>query len=276
MKSACVAVLIALPVFCQEPSGKGVNFYSIEREIRIGQQIGADLERTIPIVHVPKLDAYVSKLGAALAGHADGRFPYHFVIYEDRGFPAAPLVVLGMPQDPFLGQPVEPVAVCGGPVFVPISLLANAESEAEFAFQLAHAIAHVSLRQATREATREEVVNLAMIPVGAARVPNVAAHVEWGIELGFVASIRSFERQADIVATSILSEAGYDPEAMIRVLERQAALGIGATGKVFATHPAPERRIETIATRLTDLPLRGYVTTSTQFAQMKALASSLF
>ena len=34
----------------------------------------------------------------------------------------------------------------GGPILVPMGLLAGAENEAEFAFQLSHAMAHIALR----------------------------------------------------------------------------------------------------------------------------------
>jgi predicted Zn-dependent protease len=272
MKSAILTALLVLPALAQQPSSKGVNFYSLEREIRTGQQIGADLERTLPIVRVPKLDAYIAKIAGPLTSHADPQFPYRFVMYEDRGFPAAPPIALLMPKDPFLGQPLEPVSVCGGPIFVPISLLATARSESEFAFQLAHAIGHVALRHATREATREELVEVAAVPIANRPINNVMQH---GIELGLLSFIRFYERQADSFATVILAGAGYDPEEAIRAFEEQAAAGIGATGKAFSVHPAPERRIDTIRAKLAELPPRTYTVTSGEFAEMKKLAADL-
>ncbi len=57
---------------------------------------------------------------------------------------------------------------------------------------------------------------------------------------------RAFERQADQAAVSILKRSGYDPQALVEMLEEmQKHLQPG--GRDFArTHPAPESRIADI------------------------------
>jgi predicted Zn-dependent protease len=83
-------VATALAASAQAPSSKGLNFYSIEKEIEIGKQVAANLEKSLPIVHEPRLDAYIARLGANLAEHADQGFAYRFQFYDDGHSPSAP------------------------------------------------------------------------------------------------------------------------------------------------------------------------------------------
>src|SRR5260221_7378197 len=185
---------LALSVSAQAPSSKGVNFYSLDREVMIGQQEAADLARTLPVVHEAKMDAYITKLGLELAKDADPRFAYSFTVYEDRKPLAVKSNEVATPADAFRGHATEPVALPGGPILVPLSLLANAQNEAEFAFQLAHAMTHPSLRHSTRQATQGEIANLANIPV---KGDQAADQV---MQIGFATFTRGFELEADKVA----------------------------------------------------------------------------
>src|SRR5258708_24734634 len=128
---------LALSASAQAPSSKGVNFYSLNREISLGEQEAADLALTLPIVHEAKLDAYVAKLGSELAKNTDRTFVYSFTVSEDRKPLGVQSNKMATPMDAFRGKATEPVALPGGPIFVPLSLLANAQNEVEFAFQLA-------------------------------------------------------------------------------------------------------------------------------------------
>ena len=61
---------LAVTAWAQEPkldaliaqSAKGLNDYSVERERELGRWASANLERALPIVHEPKLDAYMAQL----------------------------------------------------------------------------------------------------------------------------------------------------------------------------------------------------------------------
>src|SRR5258708_4000371 len=168
MNSITASVLawsLGLSAYAQTPSSKGVNFYSLDREVVIGLQGAADLARALPVVHEAKLDAYLTKLSSELAKHADPQFAYSFTVYEDRKPLGLQSNEMATPADAFRGKATEPVALPGGPIFVPLSLLANAQNEAEFTFQLAHGMAHVALRHSTRQATRGEIANLANVPL---------------------------------------------------------------------------------------------------------------
>ena len=282
MNSAAASVLmglLVLPAHAQEPSAKGVNFYSLAREVQIGQEVAATLVRTLPIVHEPKVDAYLAKFTAELAKYSDPQFAYSFTVYEDRKPLGLQWIAMAMPADAFDGPAAEPMALAGGPVLVPLSLLADAPDEAAFAFQLAHAMAHVALRHATRLATRQEILNIATVALETRKVSAPAAAVIFStqplaMELGLLTSVRAFEREADMVATGIVADAGYDPETVVAYLEGHPPAGTRPS-RVFSAHPTMDRRVETVRARIERLPSRVYAAASGEFDEVKALAASV-
>jgi predicted Zn-dependent protease len=270
---------LAVTASAQEPSAKGLNFYSLERERELGRWAAANLERALPIVHEPKLDAYIAQLGAMLAKSANSPFTYTFTVYEDRRPGKEPqkadLTVpasagAAMPMDAFQGQAGEPVALAGGPVFIPLSLLAAAPNEAVFAFQLAHAMAHIALRHATKQATRTELMGPDALR---AQSMPVADRRPTAVPMGVLAFSRAFERQADYVAVRIVSEAGYSPESMVAYLD-----GLPAPAKtvaVFSARPTPGERSKAIRARFESLPAATYAAAAGSFAEARAIAAGI-
>lgn len=289
MNSVAASVLVGLLVLsahAQEPSAKGVNFYSLEREVQIGQEAASALMRTLPIVHEPKVDAYLAKLTAELAKYASPQFAYSFTVYEDRK-PLGPqwaamatARAFRMPADAFQGQAAEPVALAGGPILVPLSLLADAPDEAALAFQLAHAMAHVALRHVTRMATRQEIQNIASATLQAQGPSGPAAAAilstqPLAMQLGLLTFARGCEREADMVATGIVAEAGYDPGTVVPYLEGQPPADGPRPSRVFSAHPTAGQRAETVRAKMENLPSRVYAAETGEFDEVKALAASV-
>jgi len=51
--------------------GKGVNFYSIEKEIALGKQMAQEVERQAKIVDDPVIAEYVNRIGQNLVRNSD-------------------------------------------------------------------------------------------------------------------------------------------------------------------------------------------------------------
>ena len=272
MNSITASLLVwslALSASAQAPSSKGVNFYSLDREVMIGQQRAADLARTLPVVHEAKLDAYITKLGSELAKHADPQFAYSFTVYEDRKPLGLQSNEMATPIDALRGKATEPVALPGGPIFVPLSLLADAQDEAEFAFQLAHSMAHVALRHSTRQATRGEIANLANMPLKGD--PATTSQI---MQIGFATFTRRFELEADKVAIGILAAAGYDSEAVVLYLGRSTVTSTQMS-ELFSAHPSSARRLQAVNAVRLALPPRIYSASTGEFDEIRALAASI-
>lgn len=281
MRIVAASVLVGLPVlpiYAEEPSPKGVNFYSLEREIQIGQETAAFLTRMLPVVQEPKLDAWLASLTAELAKHADPRFTYRVTVYDDRKPLGLSRLAMAMPIDALQGRVTEPAALPGGPIFVPLSLLAEAPDETAFAFQLAHAMAHVSLRHSTKQATRMELQNLAAValpvPTSGVAARAVLSGEDLAMRLSLFTFARRFELEADELATGILAEAGYNPQKVIAYLEGQPAV-VGHRSSAFSAHPTIERRIETILVQLEKMPERQYGASNGAFEEIRELAASI-
>lgn len=287
--NAIAAILLgSLPVtaWAQDPkldaliaqSAKGLNNYSVVRERQLGRGAAADLERVLPIVHEPMLDAYMAQLGGTLAKNAATPFTYAFTVYEDRRPGNGPRTAgstrpagagAAMPMDAFLGPATEPVAVAGGPIFVPLSLLAAAPNESEFAFQLAHAIAHVALRHVTKLATRTDLMGLDLLR--AQSVSLADTRDSGAIPLGVLPLSQAFERQADYVAEHIVSVAGYSPESMEAYLNGQPA-----PDKVrFSARPGSGERAKAIRNELKKLPVSSYTAATGRFDEAREMAATV-
>ena len=262
-----LALSLSTPSFAQPASASGLNFYSLEAERRLGHNSAAALEGVLPLVEDAGLNAYVQRLGAALAAHAASPFTFSFTLYEDRrtgGSFASPASVAVSPIDASSGHPLEPLAVAGGPIFVPMSLLAAAPSESALAFQLAHAMAHIAARHATRNKTRAEVMQTQEI--------SYSSGVS-GIPMGSLSFSRANEREADYLAVQILAKAGFDPEAAAAALAAQPAPPPGAISRVFQPRPPAAERAQAIRSQLAKMPPTKYQAATGDFAEAKARAA---
>ncbi len=127
-------------------------------------------------------------------------------------------------------------------------LLLRTYNEAQVAAILGHELAHFLLRHSLNQfedASKKMTIGaLVAAPLGL-----------YGIHQLFVASSifaysRNLEREADKYGIQLLSEAGYDPFEMVRIWENiiqeeeNDKLNKRSSVPFFATHPAPEDRLE--------------------------------
>src|ERR1051326_8059986 len=60
--------------------GKGINFYSIEKEMALGRQLAIEVEREAKMVDDAIVGEYVNRLGQNLARNSDAKMPVTFKI----------------------------------------------------------------------------------------------------------------------------------------------------------------------------------------------------
>lgn len=237
--------------------GKGINFYSLEKEMALGRQLAAEVRRQSKLLDDPIVGEYVNRVGQNLVRNSDAAVPFTFEVVE--------------------ADVLNAFALPGGFVFVNTGLIEAAETEAELAGAMAHEIAHVAARHMTRQATRGQIADYASLPLiflgGAA---GVAARQAAGlaIPLGFLSFSRGFETEADMLGLEYMDKAGYDPTASVDLFERMLSLEKrkpGTIAKVFYTHPMTGDRIEktqkNIAALLKSRP--EYVVTTSEFNEVR-------
>src|SRR5579863_7963242 len=62
--------------------GKGLDFYSIEKEIAIGKQMAQEVERQAKIVDDPIVAEYVNRVGQNLVRNSDAKVPFTIKVID--------------------------------------------------------------------------------------------------------------------------------------------------------------------------------------------------
>jgi predicted Zn-dependent protease len=239
-------------------TGKGVNFYSIEKEIALGKQLAEDVQRQAKIIDDPVISEYVNRVGQNIVRNSDAKVPFTIKVVDD--------------------ETVNAFALPGGFFFVDSGLIEKAESEAELAGVMAHEIAHVAARHGTRQATRGEIAQLSTIPLifmGGWTGYGIRQAASVLIPVGFLKFSRGFESEADMYGLQYMYKTGYDPTAFIDFFEKIETLEKkkpGTMSKVFSTHPMTDDRIVAAQKNIQDnLKSRPeYVVNTSEFNDVKA------
>ncbi|HWZ30718.1 MAG TPA: M48 family metallopeptidase [Bryobacteraceae bacterium] len=238
--------------------GKGLNWYSLEKEIALGKQMAQQIERQAKIIDDPVIAEYVNRVGQNLVRNSDAKVPFTIKVID--------------------AEDVNAFALPGGFFFVYSGLILKADSEAELAGVMAHEIGHVAARHGTRQATRGQVANLATIPLifmGGWAGYGIRQAASVLIPVGFLQFSKAFESEADMLGLEYMYKAGYDPEAFVDFFEKIQSLEKkkpGTMAKVFSTHPPTEDRIVKAQKNIQDL-LKArpeYVVTTSEFNGVKA------
>jgi predicted Zn-dependent protease len=251
-----VACALARPLAADDP-GKGINFYSIEKEIALGKQMAEEVERQARIVGDPTVSEYVNRLGQNLARNSDAIVPFTVKVID--------------------AEEVNAFALPGGFMFVNTGLIRAAQCEAELAGVLAHEIAHVAARHGTKQATRGQIANIASIPLiflGGWAGYAIRQAAGLAVPMGFLQFSRGMERQADSLGLEYMHRAGYDPTAFLDFFERLETLQKkkpGALAKVFSTHPLTEDRIKRAQKEIQKelKPLPEYIVDTSEFHEAR-------
>src|SRR5205807_7700482 len=93
--------------------GKGINFYSIEKEIALGKQLAEEVRRQSKFLDDPIVSEYVNRLGQNLVRNSDAKVPFTFQVVQS--------------------DQLNAFALPGGFVFVHTGLIGATETEAELA-----------------------------------------------------------------------------------------------------------------------------------------------
>jgi len=245
--------------------GKGVNFFSLEKEIALGKQLAQEVERQAKIIDDPVIAEYVSRVGQNLVRNSDAKVPFTIKVLDS--------------------EEVNAFALPGGFFFVNSGLILKAESEAELAGVMAHEIAHVAARHSTRQATRGEIAQIGMI------IASIAIPYGWtgyairqgaglAIPLGFLQFSQSMEREADYLGLQYLYKSGYDPTAFVDFFEKIQSLEKrkpGTLSKVFSTHPMTDNRIKAAQDEIQKIlaPKPEYVVSTSEFNDVKTKLAML-
>jgi len=237
--------------------GKGVNWFSIEKEIAVGKAMAQQVEAQSHMVDDPVISEYVNRLGQNLVRNSDAKVPFTIKVID--------------------ADEVNAFALPGGFFFVNTGVIMEADEEAELAGVMAHEIAHVAARHGTRGQTRAEIMSLARL--GLIFVPGLGPYIAFqasglAIPMSYLQFSQAFEREADYLGLQYMYKAGYDPTAFVTFFEKIQAKDKskhGTMSKLFSTHPQTPDRIAASQKEIAAiLPGRAeHIVTTSEFDDVK-------
>lgn len=240
----------------------------MQRELDLGQRYAAQLEKEMEIVHLPTIEADLSRIAARLTPFSERReVTYRFFLVNS--------------------DAVNAFAVPGGYIYVTRALIENAVTMDQLAGVLGHEMAHVELRHSAKQLGRAEAAEagLGVASVLLGRAPNqtVQAGVQVAGQLVFARFSRDQEREADVAAVRYVTLARINPAGltgMFQVLQSLERSKPNAIESFFASHPMTEERITEVSALIAaDSTSQALLTTgetdAPEFQRLKAAVSAL-
>ena len=209
-----------------------------EQEVALGLQAAPEMAQQFGGEDPdPKAQALVDQVGERIVSQsAAGQSPYRydFHVLND-------------------AETINAFALPGGQVFITEGLLQQMHSEGELATVLAHEVGHVVARHSAQQLAKSQLTQgLTGAAVIATYDPNDPSSSRNAAVIAAVGQLvnmkfgRNDELQADQLGVRLASDAGYDPRAMIKVMQTLEQEGGARPPEFFSTHPNPENRIERI------------------------------
>lgn len=143
---------------------------------------------------------------------------------------------------------VNAFALPGGQIFITAALLSQLESEGQLAGVLGHEVGHVVARHSAQRMAKQQltqgITGAVLVAAGGGGEAQLAQMVGQMVNMKYG---REDELQSDTLGVRFMSQAGYDPRAMIGVQEILARQHEGqAPPEIMSTHPSAPNRIQTI------------------------------
>jgi len=240
-----------------------INFYSLDKEVAIGRQFAAEVDRSAKFVEDPIIVEYINRVGQNLVLHSDAKVPFTIKVIDS--------------------DEVNAFALPGGFFYVNKGLILEADNESELAGPMAHEIGHVAARHGVEQASKGQLVNFGMLPMyiflggwGGYAIQQAA---QLAIPLGFLKFSRGAEEEADMLGAQYMWASGYDPHSLVTFFEKLQAKEKkkpGTMAKIFSTHPVVGDRIDKVNALVSRFPDRSeYTVNTSEFNQVKGRLVSI-
>ena len=239
----------------------GSNMFTVDQEIQAGQEAAAQTSRQYPVLpDSSPVTQYIQQLGRRLVQFAPGeKWPYQFHVVNQKE--------------------INAFALPGGPLYVNVGTIQAADNEAQLAGVMSHELSHIIQRHATRAATKQYKAQVGLGILGAVLGGSVGGQLA-GAGISFVAgsyflkNSRQSEKEADLLGTDMMYDAGYDPIQLPKFFEKIEAEG--SQGPQFLSdHPNPGNRIVYCEAEVQSLPPKRFREDSPQFADIHRLVMNM-
>jgi predicted Zn-dependent protease len=236
------------------------SIISEEKEIAIGKQYSAEIDRSAKIITDPVINEYVNRVAQNIARNSDLKIPLTVKVIDSPG--------------------INAFALPGGFLYVNSGLLLAADEEAQLAGVMAHEIAHVAARHWASQMTKATILQYAMIPLVFTPMSYgvyygiMEAYMN-GVPLAFLKFSRNDEAEADYLGMQYLYKAGYDPNSYLTIFAKvmqEERSSPGSVPKIFMDHPPTPDRIVALDKEMKSiLPAKNqYLVSTSEFDDVQA------
>lgn len=208
----------------------------LEEEKELGRKMLQTVREHFRLIEDPEVAGYVQAIGKrVLRGLGPALYDYAFFIIDD----ATP----------------NAFAIPGGYVFVFRGLMELMDSEAELAAILSHELAHVQARHIHKQLEKGRLLSIAAIAgTLAGAFLGLKSDAAQALAVGSMAGAQTLqlkysrenEEEADRLGFQYLTSAGYDPHAMVTVMQKMRRMNWQSDSRVpsyLLTHPALGERV---------------------------------
>ncbi len=249
-------VLAAAVLFAGCATLGGANYYSLDQEWQLGQQIEQQLRQQVQVTNDAQLTRYINDMGQRMVARTSlGNRPWRFHVVRDGA--------------------INAFNVPGGLVYVNTGLIAQSGSAAELAGAVAHEISHGVARHGTQRMSAASETNASAGAVlgSAGTATQIAAQI--AAQGAFASFSRADEREADELGVQLMVAAGYDPEGLAMLLERLARQEQGGGVALFRSHPLSAERVQNVRAAARRVDRAGLRMNDAQFSSVQRRAASL-
>jgi hypothetical protein len=243
------------------------NPYSPAKDVELGRQAAAEVERQLPLINDREIEEYITGVGRRLVNAIPREFQNPAFHYSLKVVDARDINAFALP---------------GGFSYVNRGLIEAAQNEGELAGVIAHEFSHVALRHGTAQVAKAQKYSIlgalgqvAGAVIGGAAGGAVSQGSQLGVGAYFLRFSREYEKEADILGSHIMAAAGYDPRDlanMFRTIEKQS----GAGGPQWlSSHPNPGNRFEYITREAELLNVSDPIRLTADFNHVRALLRDL-
>ena len=217
----------------------GCSALTISQEKKLGHQVQRQVREQFQFVREPVIVSYVRGIGQAVVrASPPSAFEFRFYVVED--------------------EQINAFAIPGGAVYVHTGLITAASSSGELAGVLAHEIGHVTARHVAHLYRRQRNTGLVANLLGMIiAMLSGNSYLAQGGQLATGVAAQAYlntytqdaEKEADALAVKSMVRAGYDPNAlitMLQTLQAEAAGGLQAP-QFLRSHPATSERIRDVS-----------------------------
>ncbi len=217
MRSVWCAVLIGLTACgCVTSSynpathTQDYSLTSTSKEVAVGRRIAQRITEELPIVEDEPLQERVRAIGSRIAAVCDRQeLIYSFTVVQD--------------------DEVNAFSLPGGYVFINDGLIKKTATDDELAGVIAHEVAHITARHAVKRFEGGLGLQIAQLATMAARQGAAARGLGVAARAAQLAYARQDELDADRLAVTYLTAAGFNPQGILTFLEKLQGIHRGTS-----------------------------------------------